>query len=82
MTRKIVNDETGNIAELINTIVQRRNELGLSQSALGDMCGMPQCTVGRIEARLLTPNLNTLVKVFDALQLRLIAVDYKQPNKK
>lgn len=80
MARKNITDATGNITEIIDSIVQRRNELGLSQAELGDLCGMPQCTVGRIEARLLTPNLNTLVKVFDALQLRLVAVENSNKN--
>ena len=40
-----------------------RKAMGISQRELAQRCGLPQSTVGRIEAGLVVPNLLTLAKI-------------------
>ena len=56
-------------ASIIAAMINRRNELGLSQRELAERCGIPQSSVARIELGQTTPKLDTLVKIF--LQLGL-----------
>lgn len=58
-------------AEIISTIIQTRNELGMSQRDLAAICGMPQSSVARIESFQTTPNLSTLLKILRSLGLKL-----------
>ena len=48
-----------------------RKAMGISQRELAQRCGLPQSTVGRIEAGLVVPNLLTLAKIAEALQLEI-----------
>ena len=64
-------DEAGEVASIVTAMVQQRNALGLSQRDLAEMCGMPQSSVARIESYKTTPNLDTLLKIFQQLGLKL-----------
>lgn len=48
-----------------------RKAMGISQRELAQRCGLPQSTVGRIEAGLVVPNLLTLAKTAEVLQLEI-----------
>lgn len=48
-----------------------RKAMGISQRKLAQRCGLPQSTVGRIEAGLVVPNLLTLAKIAEVLQLEI-----------
>lgn len=48
-----------------------RKAMGISQRELAQRCGLPQSTVGRIEAGLVVPNLLTLAKIAEVLQLEI-----------
>lgn len=61
--------ETEEIATIITAIVEQRNALGLSQRELAAMCGIPQSSVARIESCKTTPNLGTLLNIFQHLGL-------------
>ena len=64
-------DEAENISSIVTAMVKQRNAMGLSQRELADMCGIPQSSVARIESLKTTPNLDTLLKIFCQLGLRL-----------
>lgn len=64
-------DEAEQIAAIVTAMVRQRNALGLSQRDLAAMCGIPQSSVARIESYKSTPNLETLLKIFQHLGLKL-----------
>ena len=57
--------------DLVAELVAARKKKGLSQAELAERAGLPQSTIGRIEARLVSPNLETLNKILPVLGLRL-----------
>ena len=70
---EIANDlrETEELAAIVSAMVAQRNALGLSQRDLAAMCGLPQSSVARIESYKTTPNLGTLLNIFQHLGLSL-----------
>ena len=62
------------IVEIIATIVEKRNELGYSQRDLAKLCELPQSSIARIEAFLVDPKLDTLIKIMNPLGLKLSVV--------
>ncbi len=63
--------ETEEIAGIVTAMIAQRNALGLSQRDLASMCGIPQSSVARIESCKTTPNLGTLLNIFQHLGLTL-----------
>lgn len=57
--------------DFVAELVTARKKKGLSQAELAERAGLPQSTIGRIEARLVSPNLETLNKILPVLGLRL-----------
>ena len=66
-------EEIEMIATIINAIIDRRNELGISQRDLAERCGLPQSSIARIEAYSVQPKIGTLVKIMIPLGLELKA---------
>ena len=64
-------EETEEIVAIVTAMVEQRNALGLSQRDLAAMCGIPQSSVARIESYKTTPNLGTLLNIFEHLGLTL-----------
>ena len=64
-------EETDEIAAIVTAMIEQRNTLGLSQRDLAAMCGIPQSSVARIESCKTTPNLGTLLNIFQHLGLTL-----------
>ncbi len=64
-------EETDEIAAIVTAMIEQRNALGLSQRDLAAMCGIPQSSVARIESCKTTPNLGTLLNIFQHLGLTL-----------
>ncbi len=62
------------LALIISKIIERRNELGYSQRQLADICGLPQSSVARIEACIVKPNVETLIRIMKPLGLSLSVV--------
>ena len=62
------------LAIIINAIIERRIELGISQRELADICGLPHSSVARIESCTVKPKVETLIKIMKPLGLRLSAV--------
>ena len=56
---------------IIGELIRARKAMGISQRELAQRCGLPQSTVGRIEAGLVVPNVLTLAKLAEVLQLEI-----------
>ena len=64
-------EEAENLAEIVGAMIRQRNAMGISQRELAAMCNMPQSSVARIESLKTTPNLDTILKLFESLGLAL-----------
>lgn len=64
-------EEIEEVASIVSSIIRRRQELGISQRDLAKRCGIPQSSVARIETLKTTPKLDTLIKLMQALNLKL-----------
>lgn len=71
-------EEAENLATIVGAMIEQRNALGLSQRELAAICGIPQSSVARIESFKTTPNLDTLLKIFQPLGLKLTVSASKQ----
>ncbi|OES45788.1 helix-turn-helix domain-containing protein [Domibacillus iocasae] len=72
-------EETGHIfsreeEEFIKNLIQERKKLGLIQEDLAEMTGLSQSAIGRIESMKTNPTLKTIVKLLNALDMKLIIV--------
>ena len=65
-------DEIEAISRIVGAMIEQRHILNLSQRDLADLCGLPQSSVARIESGKSTPNLSTLLKIFNRLGLSLV----------
>ena len=63
-------EEVEALSQIVKAMVEQRNALGLSQRELAALCGIPQ-SVARIESFKTVPNLDTLLKIFQQLGLKL-----------
>ena len=64
-------EEIEELSSLVSSIIRRRQELGIRQRTLAERCGIPQSSIARIETLKTTPKLDTLVKLLQALDLKL-----------
>lgn len=64
-------EEAETRAAIVSAMIEKRNELGISQRELAQMCGMPQSSVARIESYKTSPKLDTLLKLLQHLGLSL-----------
>ena len=64
-------EEIEALASIVSAIIDKRNEMGLSQRDLAELCGIPQSSVARIETFKTTPNVETLIKLLQPLGLQL-----------
>ena len=62
------------LASIVSTIIERRNELGISQRELASICGLPHSSIARIESCTVKPKVETLIKIMKPLGLTLSAV--------
>ena len=67
-------EEMEQLAIIISAIIDKRNELGISQRELADLCGLPHSSVARIESCAVKPKVETLIKIMKPLGLKLMAV--------
>ena len=54
-------------AKIIDTLIEKRKELGLTQKELADASHLTQSVIARMESKKAVPQLDTLLKVEDAL---------------
>ena len=64
-------DEIEEISRIVGAMIEQRHNLELSQRELAELCGLPHSSVARIESGKTTPNLSTLLKIFNELGLKL-----------
>ena len=64
-------EEVEALSQIVKAMVEQRNALGLSQRELAALCGIPPSSVARIESFKTVPNLDTLLKIFQQLGLKL-----------
>lgn len=64
-------EEVEALSQIVKAMVEQRNALGLSQRELAALCGISQSSVARIESFKTVPNLDTLLKIFQQLGLKL-----------
>ena len=64
-------EEVTELAAFVTLIIQRRNELGLSQRDLAARSGLPQSTIARFETMQTTPSIETVLKLVKPLGLQL-----------
>ena len=62
------------LAEIVSKIIERRQEIGMTQRELATVCGLPHSSVARIEACAVKPNVETLIKIMIPLGLTLKVV--------
>jgi len=65
--------------EIIEKIIRARKERAITQQKLADLISVPQSTIARIEAEIVSPRLETLLQIANALDL---TVDLKHNFKK
>lgn len=75
---KAIIDEADAMIKIISAINNRRHELGISQRELAKLCDIPQSSVARIEAKIVSPNVETLLKIMRPLGLTLSVVSINQ----
>lgn len=66
--------------ELITKIIKKRKELSLSQRDLAFLCGLPQSTIARIETEKISPTIETLETICNALKINLTIEEGNQGN--
>lgn len=69
--------EVESVSSIVTAMISQRNAMGLSQRELASMCGIPQSSVARIESCKTTPNLGTLLNIFQHLGLQLTVTPLK-----
>lgn len=57
---------------IISKIIIARNEKNMSQQELADKIGMKQSAIARIENCKIKPKIDTLIKIFNALDLDIV----------
>ncbi|MCQ2086773.1 MAG: helix-turn-helix domain-containing protein [Bacilli bacterium] len=57
--------------DLLQKIIKKRKELGVSQQKLADMISLPQSTIARIEAEIVSPRLETIILIVNALGITI-----------
>ena len=55
-----------------DAIARRRGELSLSQRELAELCGTTQSAIARLESGARAPRLDTLLRVANALDAKLV----------
>lgn len=68
-------------AQIVAEIIKERTKLRLSQKELGQMAGVPQSTIARIETFQTSPRLETLCALCVALELELKLHSVDEKNK-
>jgi len=71
-------EEKKQISETVNLvgqIIQRRQNLGLTQRQLAELSGVKQSAIARLESNGVIPRVDTLFKLLRPLRLRVILVN-------
>jgi len=66
------------MTEVISKIVEAREDKGLTQQALADLCGVKQPVIARMERAVHSPQIDTMVKILTPLGLKLTVTPIEQ----
>lgn len=66
-----------NCAAIIDTLIKQRKEKGLTQKELAQEAELTQSVIARMESKKAIPQLDTLLKVVDALGCNLKIISSK-----
>lgn len=61
--------------EIIDTLIQKRHDMGLTQRDVASLSGLSQPVIARLESKKNIPNLDTLLKVATVLDCEMSVVD-------
>jgi len=64
-------DEAESMSKIVGVMIEQRHNLNLSQRDLAKLCGIPHSSVARIESGKSSPNLSTLLNIFEHLGLSI-----------
>ena len=67
-------------AAIADEVAARRQEWGLSQRQLADLCGTTQSAIARIERGLRPPRIDTLLRIARALDCELVVELRRRTN--
>jgi predicted transcriptional regulator len=59
---------------LINAVVEAREESGLTQKQLSEMCGIKQPVIARLESAAHSPQINSIIRILKPLGYTLAVV--------
>ena len=62
------------LADIVSHMIERRQEIGLSQRDLAEKCGIKQSAIARLETMRAVPQLDTLSKLLKPLGLKLTVI--------
>ncbi len=65
------------IKEIIFKIIKTRKSKKITQQKLAEVTGLPQTTISRMECFKVVPTLNLLIKICDALDLKILVIRIK-----
>ena len=62
---------------LINAVVEAREENGLTQKQLSELCGIKQPVIARLESAVHSPQINSMIRILKPLGYTLAVVKKK-----
>ena len=65
---------------LISTVVEAREESGLTQKQLSELCGIKQPVIARLESAVHSPQINSIIKILKPLGYTLAVVKEESPQ--
>ena len=72
-------DEIEALSKIVGAMIEQRHNLDLSQRELAELCGIPHSSVARIESGKSSPNITTLLKIYNQLGLSIDVHPVQQP---
>ena len=64
--------------ELVLALVQAREEKGLTQKQLAEVCGIPQPVISRLEKSVHSPQVDTIIRILKPLGYTLAVVPERE----
>lgn len=61
-------------AIIIDKLIEERHKRGMTQKELADAVQLPQAAIGRLESKKHAPQLDTLIKIAEALKCDITVV--------
>lgn len=68
------------VNEIIDTLIDRRHQKGLTQQDLSSLTGLTQSVIARFENKKNIPQLNTILKISTALDCNVVVVPKENAN--